>query len=628
MILRLSEELPTQRTTNGGEIVRRLFHYLLPYWKQLLLVLVLVLLGALTQAVGPYLLSLAVDNAIGKRDDAALDRFIVLLLGVYIFGMLATRAQIRIMGRIGQQTLRRLRTEIFATIQQLSLRFFDRHPAGDLMSRLLNDTEILNQLLGQALVQVLGSLFGIVGILIAMLALEWRLALASFIVIPLMLLLTSIFSRLSRQAFRRTRESIGEVSSEIQEEIAGVRVAQAFNRTGVNQQRFQRRNAANRDANVSATAITSAFLPTINILATIATAIVAGYGGYLAINNLITVGVVIAFLTYVQQFFQPIQQLSAFYTTAQASLAAAERVFDLIDTPVELFDPADARAMPPITGRVAFEDVWFSYGARPEEARPSGNGRAALNGAGDAASASPAAMEMVLKGISLVAEPGQTIAIVGPTGAGKTTLVNLIGRFYDVTRGAVTVDGVDLRAVTRMSLRSQMGVVLQDSFLFAGTIIENIRYGRLDATDAEVEAAAQAAYAHEFIARLPEGYQTRLGERGGTLSQGQRQLIGIARALLANPRILILDEATSSVDTRTELLIQKALKTLLQGRTSFVIAHRLATIRDADQVLVLQEGQIVERGTHESLLERGGAYAELYRRQFRDEVADQIGQVI
>jgi ABC-type multidrug transport system fused ATPase/permease subunit len=625
----MAAELPAPRTTSGGEIVRRLFHYLLPYWKQLLLVLLLVLIGALMQAVGPYLLSRAVDSAIGQRDNAALDRFVLLLLGVYIFGMLATRAQIRIMGRIGQQTLRRLRTEIFATIQQLSLRFFDRHPAGDLMSRLLNDTEVLNQLLGQALVQVLGSLFGIVGILIAMFALEWRLALASFIVIPLMLLLTNIFSRLSRQAFRRTRESIGDVSSEIQEEIAGVRVAQAFNRTGVNQERFQRRNAANRDANVSATAVTSAFMPTINILATIATAIVAGYGGYLAINNFITVGIVIAFLTYVQQFFQPIQQLSGFYTAAQASLAAAERIFDLIDTPVELFDPADARALPPISGRVVFEEVWFSYGARPEEARQPGSAKTPLlNGAGDPADARPAAPEMVLKAVSLTAEPGQTIAIVGPTGAGKTTLVNLIGRFYDVTGGAVMIDGVDLRAVTRQSLRSQMGVVLQDSFLFAGTIIENIRYGRLEATDAEVEAAAQAAYAHDFIARLPEGYQTRLGERGGTLSQGQRQLIGIARALLANPRILILDEATSSVDTRTELLIQKALKTLLQGRTSFVIAHRLATIRDADQVLVLQDGQIVERGTHEALLERGGTYAELYRRQFRDDVADQLGQVV
>ncbi|HZB94644.1 MAG TPA: ABC transporter ATP-binding protein [Herpetosiphonaceae bacterium] len=607
--LHAAAHLEDERAAQSGAVLRRLGGYLRPFWKELLVVLGLVLLGAFTQAAGPYLIGRAIDGAIAKSDRSGLNRTMILLLAVYLAGWAASRFQLILMGIVGQRTLSRLRVDIFATIQRLSLRFFDQHPAGDLMSRLVNDTDVLSQLLSQGLAQVLGSLFGIIGIVFAMLALEPRLALASFVVIPVMLVATRVFSRLSRRAFRRTREAIGDVSSELQEEIAGVKVAQAFNRTGMNQERFAQRNAANRDANVSATIVTSAFSPVIDVLSTAATAIVAGYGGYLALHNQVTVGVVVAFLTYVQQFFRPIQQLSTFYTTAQASLAAAERIFDLVDTKPDIVDVPGGQVLPPVEGRVVFDHVSFSYGRRASANASATNGHSSTNGT----------RGMVLDDVSLVAEPGQTIAIVGPTGAGKTTLVNLIGRFYDVVEGKVTIDGFDVRDVTRASLRSQMGIVLQDSFLFAGTIAENIRYGRLDATDAEVEAAARAANAHDFIMRLPNKYQTQLGERGGTLSQGQRQLLGIARAILADPRILILDEATSSVDTRTELLIQSALKRLLEGRTSFVIAHRLSTIRDADQVLVMQHGRIVERGTHQSLLERGGVYAELYRRQFRDE---------
>ncbi|MBA3943581.1 MAG: ABC transporter ATP-binding protein [Herpetosiphonaceae bacterium] len=604
--IQAAAQLEETGASQSGPVLRRLMGYLQPFWKELLVVLGLVLLGAFTQAAGPYLIGRAIDGAIAKSDRAGLNRTMVLLLVVYLAGWVASRFQLILMGTIGQRTLARLRIDIFATLQRLSLRFFDQQPAGDLMSRLVNDTDVLNQLLSQGLAQVLGSLFGLVGIVIAMLALEPRLALTSFVVIPVMLVATRVFSNMSRRAFRDTREAIGDVSAELQEEIAGVKVAQAFNRTGVNQVRFAQRNAANRDANVRATMVTSAFPPVIDVLSTAATAIVAGYGGYLAIHNLVTVGVVVAFLTYVQQFFRPIQQLSTFYTTAQASLAAAERIFDLVDTAPDIIDPVDAQLLPPVEGRVVFDHVSFNYGRRAAANIPS-------------STTASSASTLVLDDISLDAQPGQTIAIVGPTGAGKTTLVNLIGRFYDVVDGAVRIDGWDVRDVTRASLRSQMGIVLQDSFLFAGTIIENIRYGRLDATDAEVEAAARAANAHDFIMRMPHTYKTRLGEGGRTLSQGQRQLLGIARAILANPRILILDEATSSVDTRTELLIQSALRTLLKSRTSFVIAHRLSTIRAADQVLVLRAGRIVERGTHQELLTRGGMYAELYRRQFRDE---------
>jgi ATP-binding cassette, subfamily B, multidrug efflux pump len=624
-------ELPEEQASNRRGVAARLWQYLKPFSRQLFVVLLLALVAATTQALGPFLIGRAIDGAINAGDPGALNQTMLALLVVYVVGALATRWQFGLMGEVGQRTLARLRTEIFSALQRLSLSYYDRRPAGDLMSRLVNDTDVLNQLMGQGLLQVVGSMFGLVGILIAMFFLDWRLALASSLAIPALIWLTDVFAKRSRVAFRRARASVGDVSSEIQEEIAGVKVAQAFSRTTVNQERFAQRNAASRDANVNATAITSAFNPAVDVLSTIATAVVAGYGGYLALRGEATVGTVVAFLTYVQQFFRPIQALAGFYTTAQAGLAAAERVFELTDTSPDVTDAPGARELPQVQGRVEFDHVSFSYGERqraqnqePRTRKPEPGGTAGNNvDVSDGAAQKDSALVLgsqflVLKDVTLAAAPGQTVAIVGPTGAGKTTLVNMIGRFYDVTEGAVRIDGHDVREVTRASLREQMGVVLQDSFLFAGTIGYNIRYGRLGASEEEVVAAARAANAHEFIMRLPEGYETRLGERGGGLSQGQRQLIGIARAILADPRLLILDEATSSVDTRTEQLIQGALRTLLKGRTSFVIAHRLSTIRDADQVLVMEQGRIAERGTHDELLARGGLYAELYRRQFRD----------
>ncbi len=583
-------QIADEKARDTRTTARRLLAYLTPFRSQMGLILVMILLSAASQALGPALIGYATDQFIKPNGDAAgLLRTMAALAGVYAVGFFAARAQIAMMGEVGQRLLSSIRVDIFSKVQRLSLGFFDKNSAGDLMSRLINDTEVIQTFVGQALVQVLGSIFALFGIILAMLIQSPLLALVSFSVIPVMLIMTRVFSVWARNAYRRTRETIGDVSANLQEEIAGIKVAQAFNRTQAGQQEFAKRNDANRQATMSATAITSAFQPLVDVLGTLAVAIVAGFGGYLAVNGTVSVGVLVAFIAYVQNLFRPLQLISTAYTQAQASLAASERIFELIDSPVDLQDKAGATPLPAVKGEVAFDHVSFAYDA----GKP------------------------VLDEVTFVAQPGQTVAIVGPTGAGKTTIISLLARFYDGSEGAVRVDGFDLRDVTQASLRAQMGIVPQDSFLFAGSVADNIRYGRLNATDAEIEAAARAANAHEFIANLKEGYATRLGERGGGLSQGQRQLIGIARAILANPRILILDEATSSVDTRTEALIQGALSTLLKGRTSFVIAHRLSTIREANLILVLQAGRVVERGTHAALLAQDGLYADLYRRQFR-----------
>jgi len=580
-----------EKAHDAGRVTRRMLGYLRPFWPALIAVLVLIILGSLLSLAGPYLIGLAVDQFITKGDRAGLTRTMLFLLGTYLGNWGATASQFYLMAVIGQRVLYQMRTQIFEQIQTLSLSFFDRREAGDIMSRLVNDVQVINRVLNIGLVRMLGSALTLVGIVIAMLGLNWRLALVSFAVLPVMALTTSIFSRRAREAFRRTRKTIGRVTAELEEGISGMREVQAFSREEEHLARFAQASAADRDANVQAVSITSAFSPTLDVLSTAATAIVAGYGTYLALKNppLVTVGVVVAFLTYVQRFYQPIRALAQLYTQLQSALAGAERIFDIIDTPPDIVDAPDAIEMPPIQGRIEFDHVTFAY----RQGEP------------------------VLKDVSLVAEPGQTVALVGHTGAGKTTLVNLLGRFYDVDQGAIRIDGRDIRTVTRASLRRQMGIVLQDTFLFSGTVMDNIRYGRLEATDEEVIAAAKLVNAHDFITRLPEGYQTKLTERGSNLSQGQRQLIAFARAVLADPRILILDEATSSVDTRTEMLIQQALSKLLKGRTSFVIAHRLSTIHNADKVIVIDDGRIVEQGTHDSLMARRGTYYALYMSQFR-----------
>src|SRR5919202_120042 len=581
---------PQERAENKGATARRLLSELRSYRKELVVVFVLVVLGAFAQASGPWLIGHAIDKDILGGDPASLVRTILLLLLVYAVGTLAQRGQTRQIGSVGQSALASFRVRIFDKLQHLPLSYFDRRPVGDLMSRVTNDVDTLNQLLSQGLTQLLGSLFSLFGIVVAMLVLNTQLALVCFTIIPVMLLITSLFARRARKAFRTTRETVGSVTAGLQEEIVGVREAQAFNRTETNIERFRERNAANRAANVEAVAITSAFAPAIDVLSTLSTAVVIGYGGYLVYTSSLSVGLVAAFLIYVQQFFRPIQLASQVYTQAQAALAGAERIYNILDEEPEPPDPPGTPKLHDVDGRIEFENVSFAY----EPGRP------------------------VLRGIDFEVEPGQTVALVGPTGAGKTTIANLIPRFYDVSAGAVRIDRRDVREVERRSLRERIATVLQEPFLFSGTVAENIGYGRSGASREEVEAAARAVSAHGFISNLPDGYETVLGTGGGTLSQGQRQLVSFARSVLADPRILILDEATSNVDTRTEALIQEALGTLLKGRTSVVIAHRLSTIRRADLTLVVENGRIIERGTHASLLAAAGLYADLYRRQFRE----------
>lgn len=591
----LSDAPSEEKARDRAKTARRLLSEFAPYRSSLFGVFALIVVSALAQAIGPWLISRAIDIDIAHRDQSGLARTILVLLVVYAIGSFAQRGQLLGIGSMGQRVLAALRERLFVQFQHLPLSYFDTHPVGDLMSRVLNDVDTISQLLSQGLAQLLGSLFSLVGILVAMLVLDVPLALVSFTIIPIMIVTTVFFSRRARVAYRKTRQTVGDVTAELQEELVGVRQAQAFNRTESNIARFRQRNQANRDANVQAVGITSAFAPTIDVLSTLATALVIGFGGYLVFNRGLSVGLLAAFLIYVQQFFRPIQLIAQVYTQLQSSLAGGERIFGILDEERERPDAADVATLPPVEGRITFANVSFGY----DPARP------------------------VLHDVDFTIEPGQTLALVGQTGAGKTTISNLIPRFYDVTAGQVLVDGHDVRSVTRASLRRQIAMVLQEPFLFSGSVAENIGYGRAGATRAGIEAAARAADADGFIQKLPGGYDSVLGEGGVTLSQGQRQLLSFARAVLADPRILILDEATSNIDTRTEATIQKALATLLAGRTSVVIAHRLSTIQNADVILVVQAGRIAEHGTHHELLAKGGLYADLYHRQFRDTPAPQ-----
>jgi ATP-binding cassette subfamily B protein len=537
------------------------------------------------------------DPATATTDEriAGLWRLILITISLFVLGAVVTGSLFFTMSWTGQHVLREMKLAIFHHMHDLSLSYYAEHEAGDLMSRITNDTSAIEQAFSFALVQVFSGILLLGWIAYNMIIKSVPFALLSLAVAPIMLWVTSYFSAQARKAFRVAREEIGSVNAELQESISSVREVQAFNRAEENIEQFKVTNAANRDANVRAVAFTSALAPALEALSYAALGIVVGTGGWILLKGgdffgtAVSLGLVITFLAYVQRFNQPIQQIAVLWTNIQNAIAGGERIFNILDEKPAVTDKPNAKPMTEIKGLVEFDNVAHEY----EDGVP------------------------VLHGVSFTAQPGQTFAIVGPTGAGKTTIINLLPRFYDVTEGSVKIDGVDVRDVTAESIRKQIGVVLQDTFLFSTTVMENVRFGRPDATDEEVMAAIKLANADSFIERLPEKYQTVLGERGSGLSQGQRQLLSIARAALADPRILILDEATSSVDTRTERLIQTAFDQLLAGRTSFVIAHRLSTIRNADQILVLKAGQIIERGKHSELLEKKGFYYDLYMSQFK-----------
>lgn len=597
---RAAEERPTvqrhpmgfgriEKAQNARSALNRLLPYLTTYRLTLLLVFGCVILYTLLGLVSPYLLGVAIDQYIVPQRVAELPRIALLMLAVYLLNNFFQAVAGWLMASASQRALMALRQDLFRHIQTLPMSFFDRNPAGQLMSRPTNDIEAINQAISQNVTTLLAGVLSLVGILVAMFALDLWLALTSVLVVPIMFWFTQFVAKYTRRGFRELQKQVGAMNGVMEEAISGQKVVKAFRRNDAVVATFREHNEAVYHAGVYANTYALMLMPLTSVLGNFFVIALAAFGGWLALRDLVSVGVITTFIIYGQNFINPLRMLANMYNSIQSALAGAERVFEIIDTPAEVDDNNRAAAPQALKGQVNFEHVQFAY--TPDTP--------------------------IIKEMTLSAKAGETIALVGPTGAGKTTIINLLTRFYEINGGAICIDGTDIRQLPKADLRRQLGLVLQDTYLFADTVLENIRYGRLDASDDECIAAAAMADADHFIRQLPQGYATELSERAGNLSQGQRQLLAIARAILANPRILILDEATSSVDTRTEARIQQSLLRLMQGRTSFVIAHRLSTIRDADQVLVINHGEIVEKGTHNELLARQGFYHHLYMSQFK-----------
>lgn len=580
-----------------SRLVRRLVDFNLPYLDRIVAALVMMIVSSIASVAGPWIIGQAIDQGISAGDLQRLRTWSLVFLVVALVEWITNRYRIRLMAYVGTKVVADVRSQLFRHLHSLSLNFHNNYSVGRLMSRLIGDVGVMQEFITWSITGLARAVFMLIGILLAMLSLNWQLTLVTFAVMPLMVLLTNYWRKHVREAYRSTRMRLALINGYLNESISGIRVTKSFTRERVNFQHFDDLNQSYLDANVEATWLTAIFFPGVDFIGSLATALVVGVGGWLVLGDALTAGTLVAFVLYVERFFDPIRDLAQRYNTFQATMAASERIFGLIDTAPDLVDAPDARPLPPIRGQVEFDGVSFQY----KDGEP------------------------VLQGVTLHAAPGERIALVGETGAGKSTIIRLLARFFDVTEGAVRIDGHDVRAVTQASLRAQLGIVLQDTFLFTGTVADNIRYGRLDASDEEVAAAARAVGAEEFIARLPEGYATEVGENGVNLSVGQRQLVSFARALLADPRILILDEATSSVDTTTEELIGQGLDALMRGRSSFVIAHRLSTVVDADQIVVIDGGQIVEQGTHSELLARRGRYYKLYTMQWAQTEADGLG---
>lgn len=584
---------PIVRAKDSKTTLKRLWKYLAGSKWLLGFIIFLVLLSVGSSLAGPYLMGRAIDALFDSSPLTQLAKFAGLMILVYVASALFTWAQTYLMANIAQDTVLRLRKDLFEHVQTLSLRYFDTHPHGDLMSRMTNDIDNVSNTLTQSITQLISSVITILGVLIVMLRLNWILALVTIATVPLILLIVNRVIKRTRKAFKEQQASLGNVNTIIEEYISGQKVVKAYGQENAIIEKFDVENNTLRGASIRAQFFGGIMGPLMGMTNNLTYAFVVGVGGLLVIRGQASLGLIASFMNYSRQFGRPLNQVAQLYNTVQSAIAGAERVFEVLDEKPEVEEYENAISVEKLSGAVVFDHVDFHY----------------------------VADKPVLQSVSFEVNPGDIVALVGPTGAGKTTIINLLTRFYDIQSGHILIDGNPIHSLKKEELRQRLGIVLQDPYLFSGSIYENIRYGRLDATEEEIINAAKLANAHSFIHRLPNGYHSNLTEEGGNLSQGQKQLISIARAILSNPDILILDEATSSVDTRTEFQIQKGMKTLMEGRTSFVIAHRLSTIRNADQILVIQKGTIIERGTHGSLLEAKGFYHQLYTSQFETQLA-------
>jgi len=582
-----------KKGTFDWKLLVRAFDFMAPYKRPVALSIVSVLVVTASDLVRPYLISRLIDRDIVSGNMTGVMQTVLLYLSSILIGSLVMSGQRYLTGWIGQKVIYDLRERVFCHLQTLSLSFYDSREMGDTISRMTSDIDMLNELVSNGLITLVNTLFSLGGVIIAMAVMNLRLSLLTLSVMPLLLFSSAIFRRWVGTAYREIRKRVAAVTAHVGEGISGVRIIQSFAQEERNYAAFRSVNEENRLVSLEAATIRSIYFPTIDIIGSLGMGIVLWFGGVAVLRGDLTFGIVVAFLFYLFRFFQPIRNLTILYDQVLAAMAASERIFELFDTEPDIVDPPEPVYLPRIEGLVEYRHVTFAY----------------VPG------------EPVVRDLNIVARPGEMIALVGATGAGKSTTISLLIRMYDVQEGSILIDGYKLTDIAIQSLREQLGVILQEGFLFSESIRENIRYGRLEATDEEVEAAARAVGAHEFIMRLPDGYDTEVRERGEKLSMGERQLICLARALAAEPQILILDEATSSIDPYTELIIQDALLKLFKGRTSIVIAHRLSTVRRSDRIYVMDDGQVVESGTHAQLLAKGGTYSRLYEMQFKPQEA-------